>query len=231
MTTIHGVCRRALCICAYDNEMESGEGTSQITARAIVDRLREGGTVILPTETVYGLAIQPGNPEAARRAFELKGRPRDLNLPVIIGSPDQLEGLGVDVNALARRLADRFWPGPLTLVMGFTPARQRAVWLEGRDEVAIRLPGLKLLRDIAQLGGPFLMTSANAHGTGSQQTAEGAVKSLLGEADLVVNGGVLTPTPSTIINTRPSPGRVERMGSISAADLSEFVQSGDLQLG
>ena len=181
--------------------------------------LIHGRTVVIPTETVYGLAIQPGNADAARRVFALKGRPSDLNLPVIIGSLDQLDLLGVDVNDVARDLAAHFWPGPLTLVFGFDPARRRAPWLDGRVEVAVRLTALEFLRAVALEMGPFLVTSANAHGKGATLTAGDATASLLGEPDVVIDGGRLSSMPSTIVNTRHRPARIERFGSIDIESL------------
>ncbi|HEX6097544.1 MAG TPA: L-threonylcarbamoyladenylate synthase [Thermoanaerobaculia bacterium] len=197
-------------------------------ASRVAGWLAEGALVIVPTETVYGLAIRPGIPAAAQRVFELKARPRDFNLPVVIGAVEQLAGLGVDFNDLARRLAARFWPGPLTLVMGFRDDVPRPYWLDGRIEVAIRFPDLQLLREVAVQAGPLLLTSANAHGTGAKSVAREAAESLLGAVDYVIDGGTLSPTPSTIINVRLSPAVIERAGAVTDADLQEFIGSGDV---
>lgn len=193
--------------------------------------LDRGAVVILPTETVYGLAIKAGDAESAKRVFELKSRPRDFNLPVVIGEVSQLASLGVDFNQTARQLAEQFWPGPLTLVMGFREDAERPAWLAGRIEVAIRFPDMKLLRDAALAGGPILLTSANAHGTGPKQVAREAVDSLHGEVDYVVDGGTLSPTPSTIVNVRLAPAVIERLGAVSTADLQSFLESGAVVMG
>ncbi len=195
----------------------------EVSGRQIGGWLTAGAVVVLPTETVYGLAVRPGNPATAQRVFDLKGRPQALNLPVLIGALDQLAGLGVDFNAAARRLADRFWPGPLTLVMGFAPGGGRPGWLAGRDEVAIRLPGLALLRETAAAAGPILVTSANGHGAGAKSVAAEAVASLHGTADVVVDGGTLSPLPSTIVNTRVAPPRIERPGAIEESEIAELL--------
>lgn len=196
---------------------------SRISSQEIADKLAAGAVIVLPTETVYGLAVRPDRPAAIERVFELKGRPQTMNLPVIIGAVGQLETLGVDYDPAARRLTHRFWPGPLTIVMGFDPRSPRPAWLEGRAEVAIRLPGHELLRQVALAAGPILVTSANSHGAGPQREAAEAVRSLLGSADLVVDGGTLTPTPSTIVNTRLSPPKIERLGAISATEISDAL--------
>jgi len=195
-------------------------------ARQIAAWLDSGAAVILPTETVYGLAIKPGDAASMQRIFELKGRPREFNLPVVIGAIDQLAEIGVDFNQTARRLAEKFWPGPLTLVMGFAEKTNRPAWLQGRVEVAIRFPDLALLREIALARGPILLTSANAHGAGTKTVACEAAESLLGRVDYIIDGGTLTPTPSTIINVRYSPARIERHGAVDLSDLKDFIESG-----
>jgi L-threonylcarbamoyladenylate synthase len=199
---------------------------TDVEGAEIAEWLAGGSVVILPTETVYGLAIKPGDVAAAQRVFELKARPRDFNLPVVIGRTDQLADLGVDFNETARALAERFWPGPLTLAMGFRADAERPEWLAGRIEVAIRFPDMKLLRDVAIAGGPILLTSANAHGTGAKQVASEAVDSLHGAVDYVVDGGTLSPTPSTIVNVRLAPAVIERVGALTTDDLKEFIEQG-----
>jgi L-threonylcarbamoyladenylate synthase len=194
-----------------------------VTPGEVSRRLLEGAVAVLPTETVYGLAATPAIASAVRRIFELKGRPPEFNLPVLIGGIAQLPDLGVDFNDTARRLADRFWPGPLTMVMGFGGDRERPDWLRERPEVAIRFPAFPFLTDVAALAGPLLLTSANGHGDGAKRTAREAVASLHGAADLVVDGGTLSTVPSTIVNTRHSPARVERVGAIALPDLQGCV--------
>jgi L-threonylcarbamoyladenylate synthase len=196
---------------------------ANVTAEQVAGWLDAGATVILPTETVYGLAVKAGVSASAERVFELKGRPSSFNLPVVIGDVAQLDSLGLDFNGTARALARRFWPGPLTIVMGFAADRPRPPWLDGRDEVAIRFPEPKLLRDVASAAGPLLMTSANRHGAGATNVASEAAESLNGQADYVVDGGTLSPVPSTIVNVRVSPAHVERMGAVTAEHLAEFI--------
>jgi L-threonylcarbamoyladenylate synthase len=198
----------------------------EVSVQQVVSWLESGATVVLPTETVYGLAVTPGNPEALARVYQLKGRPSDMNLPVVVGEIQQLAALGVDFNHTAEILAKRFWPGPLTLVMGFSKDRERPRWLEGRVEVAVRFPAHDLLRNIAVSAGPFLLTSANGHGTGPKRDAHEAATSLHGAADHVIDAGLLLPTPSTIINVRFAPAVIERKGAITMSELQQFVDAG-----
>ncbi len=188
-------------------------------------RLAAGEVAVLPTETVYGLGIVPGQVKPLTRVFELKGRPPDLNLPVLISGLSQLEELGVDFNSTARQLAQRFWPGPLTIVMGFTESKRRPDWLKDRIEVAIRFPAFEFLVRIANTTGPLLLTSANAHGEGAKDTVHDALHSLLGEPDFAVDAGTLARIPSTIINTRRAPAVLERTGAITATDLDSFIRA------
>jgi L-threonylcarbamoyladenylate synthase len=120
-------------------------------------------------------------------------------------------------------LAKEFWPGPLTLVLGFAPEQARPEWLAGREEVAIRLPGHQLLREVAIAAGPILVTSANGHGDGAKDLADEAAASLHGPVEVIVDGGRLTAVPSTIVNTRVSPPRVEREGAIAAERIAELL--------
>ncbi len=195
---------------------------AEVSAREVAGWLAGGAAVVLPTETVYGLAVRPG--EASReRVVRLKGRPRDLNLPIVVGSVDQVSALAIDLSEEAEKLAKAFWPGPLTVVMGFSSATGRPPWLEGRREAAIRMPGLRLLRDVALLAGPFLLTSANAHGEGAKTTAAEAVASLRGQVDFVVDGGRLAPLPSSIVNVRRRPPVIERLGAVSAEEIADAI--------
>jgi L-threonylcarbamoyladenylate synthase len=187
--------------------------------------LRRGATVVVPTETVYGLAIAPDNPQALERVYELKGRPPELHLPIVIGEIEQLKLLGVDYNGAAQQLAARFWPGPLTIVMGFAAGR-RPPWLVGRDEVAIRLPAYDLLRAAAVAAGPLMVTSANAHGTGPKRTVQEALASLSGEPDVAVDAGQVSSIASTIVNVRYAPAIVERRGAVTPEDLDDFIRRG-----
>ncbi len=201
---------------------------SRIRPEEVARRLSEGHIAVVPTETVYGLAVIPGNPDALKRVYNIKGRPREFNLPVVIGSETQLAKLAVDFNELAGQLAKTFWPGPLTLVLGFVANSARPTWLEGRVEVAVRFPAHEFLCQVAQIAGPFFLTSANAHGLGPFRTAKKALDSLTGAVDFVVDGGTITSTPSTIVNVRTTPGRIERIGAIDLAMLAEFVNAGSV---
>src|SRR5215472_15399722 len=97
--------------------------------------LRAGGVVVVPTDTVYGLAARPTEDVAVEAIYRIKGRPNTMPLPVLASSVADVESLGVRFTPAARALAARWWPGPLTLAFGFAAGTERPAWLAGREEV------------------------------------------------------------------------------------------------
>src|ERR1041384_4836301 len=133
------------------------------SVEAIVECLGNGGVVLLPTDTVYGLAVSPNFDKSIDRLFALKRRPRNVNLPIMVASDTELEPLGFEISESARRLLrSPLIPGSLTLAMGFS-SDYRPHWLIGRDEAAIRIPNDDRLLAVLRKTGPLLVTSANAH--------------------------------------------------------------------
>lgn len=190
----------------------------------IVRCLAKGGVALLPTDTVYGLAASPVHDDAVARIFALKGRPRTVNLPVMVAAPAQLESLGAVVTQeAARLLASGYMPGPLTLAFGIDPARA-PVWLAGRAEVAVRMPDHALMLAVLREAGPLLVTSANAHGATTPESLADALAQLDGAPDIAIDGGVLSSTPSTLVNCAVSPATVERVGAIPAAVIETLLK-------
>ena len=186
-------------------------------AQAAADALQRGGVVVVPTDTVYGLAARPEDGDAVQAVYRAKGRPGGMHLPVLAASLDQVRALGVEVTATAAALAGRWWPGPLTLAFGFDAGSPRPDWLAGRDEVAVRIPDHDFLRGLLQATGVLLVTSANPHGAPTALAA-GDVSASLGESvDLIVDGGELTELPSTLVNVHGEQAVVEREGVIPRA--------------
>jgi L-threonylcarbamoyladenylate synthase len=192
----------------------------------VVAALRAGGVALLPTDTVYGLAVRPDDEVAINKLFALKARPREVNLPVMVADARDLEALGLDVNETAwKLLRSRLVPGPVTLVLGFGPG-ERAAWLAGREEVAARLPDDPFLLAVLREAGPLLVTSANRHG--HPRTPENAREILLelnGAPDLVVERDPCREVPSTIVNCRRTPPVIERVGLVTPAEINKIVES------
>ena len=141
--------------------------------RVAADCLCRGGVAVLPTDTVYGLAARPVEAEAVRAIYRMKGRPEGMHLPVLAPSVQHVRALGVTFTPGAEALARRWWPGPLTLAFGFEPSLERPSWLDGRAEVAVRIPDHDFLRGLLELTGVLVVTSANAHGAPTPRRAPG----------------------------------------------------------
>jgi L-threonylcarbamoyladenylate synthase len=181
---------------------------------AAVAALRAGGVVVVPTDTVYGLAALPDMQRAVDRIYLAKDRPDHLHLPVLAGSLDQVRRLGVEFTAAATTLAARWWPGPLTLVFGFSEKPTRPQWLADRDEVAVRIPQNDFLLTLLQATGVLMVTSANRHGETTPVSAPEAGRRLAPHVDLVIDAGTLDSSPSTLVNVHSRRPEIEREGVI-----------------
>jgi L-threonylcarbamoyladenylate synthase len=199
-------------------------GPGADTVSRITECLRAGGVALLPTDTVYGLAAHPEHPEAVTRLFALKGRPRSVNLPVMVASPEDVTRLGAVVNGDASALMDsRYFPGPLTLAFGLSPELAPA-WLRGRDEVAVRMPDDARLLAVLRATGPLLVTSANQHQGEVHEKVPDILATLNGEPDVVIDDGPRATVPSTLVNCNCEPPRVERVGAVSAEEIEGILR-------
>lgn len=191
-------------------EVCRGEEGVEAAARAAL----EGRLVVLPTDTVYGIGTRPDRPEATARLFETKGRPRELELPVLVPSPEAAEEVGV-LDDRARRLVDAFWPGPLTVVVGRTE-RSRP-WELGGDPstIGLRVPDHAVAMAVLAATGPLAVTSANLSGRPTPTTCEELVE-LFGEAVAVYVCAGEPPVgiPSTVVDVAHGPPRVLRAGTV-----------------
>lgn len=187
-----------------------------------VSHLSRGGVVAIPTDTLYGLAASAVDPDAVARVFRIKGRPGGMAMPVLLADPQDLDLYATDVSEVARELANRFWPGPLSLVLKRSEQMPDAA-TAGRDTVALRVPDHPVPRAIARrLGAPITGTSANPSGQLAATTAA-KVKEQLGDAvDLVVDAGE-SPIGegSTILDVTGPSLVVLRIGAVSIADISD----------
>jgi len=191
--------------------------------KTIVSCLESGGVVLLPTDTVYGLAVSPNFDKSIDRLFALKRRPRNVNLPIMVASDAELEPLGFDVTASARRLLrSPLIPGSLTLAMGFR-SDYRPAWLAGRDEAAVRIPNDERLLSVLRATGPLLVTSANAHSSETPDNVADILAQLDGAPDLSVDGGTLHTTASTLVNCRVDPPVIERVGLVPESEVLKYL--------
>jgi L-threonylcarbamoyladenylate synthase len=189
----------------------------------IVECLLGGGVVLLPTDTVYGLAVSPNFDKSIDRLFALKRRPRNVNLPIMVWSETELEPLGFEISESARRLLrSPLIPGSLTLAMGFG-SHPKPAWLQGRDEAAVRIPYDERLLSVLQKAGPLLVTSANAHSAGTPDNVAEILEQLDGAPDLWIDGGILKTTASTLVNCRVDPPAIERVGVVPESEVLRYL--------
>ena len=207
--------------------------------RRVVDALRDGKLVVLPTETVYGLAALASNAAAVERLIAAKGRPAGRPLALAISGVDALERCAPGVPTLAKRLARRLWPGPLTLVLDATdPASElarlpetskKAILPEGK--AGFRVPrNAFVLKALEALGEPIVLTSANLSGEPPATSAADAKVGLDDRPDLIVDDGVAAfGEPSSVVeivktgeNDQTGTAKMLREGAISAEKLRDF---------
>ena len=177
--------------------------------------LRAGGIVAYPTETFYGLGALVTRPDALRRLTEAKLRPEGKALPLVAGDMAQVEAVASLADPLARRLAHRFWPGPLTLVIPASPSLDASV-TGGGATVGVRIPGSETARALAlAAGGALVSTSANVSGEPPPVTPDALSPELLGRIDAVVEGGA-TPglLPSTVVAVEGGRALLLREGAV-----------------
>lgn len=190
---------------------------------AVAGCLRDGGIVLVPTDTVFGLAVLPADEAAVNRLFQLKGRSPERRLPVMVAETGQLASLGVAVTDAARTLlASQYVPGPLTIALGFAD-HGRPDWLRTRDEVAVRIPRDDFLLAVLRQTGPLFVTSANAHGMASPDRVEEILDQLSDAPDMIVEGAAGGGQPSTLVNCRLVPPVVEREGAVSKAEIARLL--------
>ena len=197
------------------------------TPALAADILRRGGLVAIPTETVYGLGADGLNPEAVDKIFAAKGRPGDNPLILHVTGPEQLPRFCHDIPDAAYLLAQRFWPGPLTMVLPANACVPRRT-TGGLSTVAIRCPKTAVTREIIRLAGvPIAAPSANLSGKPSTTTARHVLDDHDGRIDAVVDGGpCAVGVESTIVDLTEARPRLLRPGGVTPEELTQVL--GDL---
>ena len=192
--------------------------------REAAEVVRRGGLIVYPTDTVYGLGCDPLNARAVRRVFEVKGRGA-RPLPVLASSIEDI-GRIAELSDAALRLAEAFWPGPLTLVLPRKPVLP-SVLTCGLPSVGVRIPGHGFAIELVRAcGGLLVGTSANRSGRPPPRTAQEALEELGGLVELVIDGGP-TPLgiPSTVLDlTGPEP-RLLREGPVKIGDIMSALKA------
>lgn len=192
--------------------------------------LRAGELVVYPTETFYGIAADPFSPAALKRLFAIKGRDPQKPVALIAANAQMAFEVAREVSPSARRLAEAFWPGPLTLVLpareGFTPH------LVGPDGgVGVRVSPHPIARALSEgFGGPITATSANRSGEDPATTIDMARESLGAKIKVFLDGGLLRASaPSNVIACDAKGWRIIRAGAIGEREIAAILSKGTLQ--
>lgn len=176
--------------------------------------LQAGGLVAFPTDTVYGLAALAFNSQAVEQIYQVKHRPVEKALPVLIADPADLVKVTQAVSPSADRLAACFWPGPLTLIVLKHPNLPK--FISDLPTVGVRIPDHPFARSLLRFAGPLAVTSANLSGQSSPSTALEVFAQLGGKIGMILDGG-RTPggVPSTVVDCAGAEARILRVGPVS----------------
>ena len=209
-------------------ECASEDGLTQGIAAA-AEAVRHGEVVVLPTDTVYGVGVDAFDSDAVAAVLRVKGRGREMPLPVLVPNPQTVDGLAADVPAYARDLIQAFWPGPLTLVLH---AQSSLLWDLGdtNGTVALRMPQndvtLRLLTEV----GPMAVTSANISGQPPATTILDAATQLGSAVSVYLDAGPLAGAlASTILDCTHETPVILRAGAVSPGAIQDVL--GDIELG
>lgn len=186
--------------------------------------LRQGGIVAIPTETYYGLGVDPFNPAALRRLATAKGRAEGSPILLLIGAREQLSDLVDTIPPTAAALMETFWPGPLTIVFRARATIPTLV-TAGTGTVGVRWTSLAALADILRVVGPLTGTSANRSGESAARTAQEVEQALGDEIDLIIDAGAMPGgLPSTVIKVQGQT-QIVREGTIPRACIRETLRA------
>ncbi len=188
-----------------------------------VAALQRGDLVVLPTDTVYGVAADAFSPAAVERLLAAKGRGRDMPVPVLVGDVRGLHGLAADVTEQMQALVDAHWPGPLTIIV---PAAPSLAWDLGetRGTVAVRMPQHPVALDVLSSTGPLAVSSANRTGHPAPATADEAERQLGAAVSVYLEAGSSgEAVASTIVDLTGERPVVRRAGALPVEALREVL--------
>jgi L-threonylcarbamoyladenylate synthase len=183
-------------------------------------QVHSGGVIVFPTDTVYGLGCSLFNPESIARLYEIKGRDSAKAIAVMLADTTQISQVAMGLDDRAVRLAERYWPGALTLVVKKHPSIPAV--LSSLETVGIRIPDYGFARELIRTVGPMAVTSANLAGLPSGTSIETVLDQLGNQVPLMIDGGPSKGgLASTVVDCTGSTPVVLREGPISAAMIAE----------
>ena len=192
--------------------------TSSDAITRALEILRAGGLVAFPTDTVYGVGALAFDGKAVKSIYTAKDRPIEKAIPVLIGDIGDLDKVAISIPSTALKLASRFWPGPLTILVPKKQELPEAV--SATSTIGVRVPDHEIACALLRAAGPMAVTSANLSGRASPTTAEEVLAQLGGRIELIIDGGK-TPggVPSTLVDCTGDEIRVLREGPITEEEL------------
>ena len=193
----------------------------------IVEMLKRGKVIIYPTDTVYGLGVNAFDSEAVYKIFRIKKRPLHQALPIAVSGLKMAQSL-VNITEKAKILMETFWPGALTIILEKTSPIPEIV-TGGKIGIGIRAPNHPVaLTVVEMLNVPIIATSANIHGEISPVNVEEVSDQLGKSVDLIIDGGTVSGTPSTIINMLEEPPMIIRKGNVTEEMIRKSIGEIDL---
>ena len=208
------------------------DGIDETQIRRAGDILKEGGLVAFPTETVYGLGGNALDAQASAKIYAAKGRPSDNPLIVHIADWDALYKIASEIPPEAKKLADAFWPGPLTMILKKSDAVPMAT-TGGLDTVAIRMPSNEVARALIRAGGGYVAApSANTSGRPSPTCAAHVAQDLGGKIEMIIDGGNANiGLESTIVDLTEGKPTILRPGYINQEMLEQVLDEVEMDRG
>ncbi len=186
--------------------------------------IRNGGVVVFPTRHLYGLAADPFNPQAVQRVFDIKRRPPEKPLLLLISQREDMWMLAVEISPAAVCLMDAFWPGKITIVLPAGPLIDE-ILTGGTGKIGIRVPAHPVAAALVKaVGSPITGTSANISGTPGCSAVSDLDPRVAGDADLILDAGPLKPgTGSTVVDAHPEGVALLREGAVSCTAIKSVL--------
>jgi L-threonylcarbamoyladenylate synthase len=180
-----------------------------------VNILKRGGIIIFPTDTAFGIGCRIDKPEAVKKLFKIRKRPKDQAMPVLVDSLDMAREYAHIPELVVKKLIKPFWPGALTIVCNCRGKKVNKLIIGGGDTIGLRIPNSKdVLKIIKNTGVPITGSSANFHTEKTPFTFEDLEPELIKKADFVLNGICSNDKPSTVIDITQNPWKILRQGAI-----------------
>ena len=176
--------------------------------------LKNGGIIIFPTDTVYGIGCRSDNPSAINRLYHIKGTPKDQPFPILVSNTDQVAKLA-KINNNAEKLMAKYWPGALTIIL-----RSK----KGASKIGFRMPDSNLVQSlIDKIGVPIIGTSANFHGKNTPSSFEELDPQFIKLADFTVKGKCQKGIESTVVDTTINPPKIIRQGAVDINSINQLT--------